>query len=112
MGSTNIYSHTEEVEVDTLDNLYKSEIDLLKIDTEGNELKVLNSAENLIKNTKFILLEIHKSKMFIGYNHEKIYEFMTKNNFIILNEFKFPMMMWSDVIFYNSNIVDIKKLDF
>ena len=39
------------VKVETLDNLFKDKkIDILKIDTEGNEIKVIQGAKNVIKN--------------------------------------------------------------
>jgi len=52
-----------EVEVDTLDSICKelnvSGIDLLKIDVEGAELDVLKGAEESLKFTKNIAMELH-----------------------------------------------------
>lgn len=48
------------VETDTVDSALKdiNEIDILKIDVEGAELKVLKGAYNTLKKTKYLLLEI------------------------------------------------------
>lgn len=44
------YKHAVEVDLDTLDNLFASEnIDVIKCDTEGNEINVLNGAWQLIE---------------------------------------------------------------
>lgn len=110
MGDKNIYSHKELVKTDLLKNFFKNKIDILKIDTEGNELKVLESCGDLLLDTKFILLEIHKSKMFDGYDHEEIFSFLKKNNYLMMKEFKFPFMMWSDVLFYNSKFFNFNNI--
>jgi FkbM family methyltransferase len=52
-----------EVEVDTLDNICKSQdvqrIDILKVDVEGAELEVLRGAEESLKVTRNIAMELH-----------------------------------------------------
>ena len=68
-------------------------IDLLKIDTEGHELEVLMGAKKTINENKvrYILIEIHSSKMYKNYSKKKIEVFLKKNNFILLKSFKFPL---------------------
>lgn len=105
MASKNLYTKTELVKIDRLCNLYNGNIDFLKIDTEGNELEVLKSCENLLNKTKFIFIEIHNSKMFKDYNSDLIYNFLKSNSFIEIKRFKFPLMRWNDVIFVNKNMV-------
>jgi len=52
-----------EVEVDTLDNIVSQlkvpRIDLLKVDVEGAELEVLKGAEESLKITRNIAMELH-----------------------------------------------------
>jgi FkbM family methyltransferase len=52
-----------EVEVDTLDDICKSQdvqrIDILKVDVEGAELEVLRGAEESLKVTRNIAMELH-----------------------------------------------------
>lgn len=58
-----VYSGREIVRapVQRLDDIWQSrgagKIDLLKIDVDGAELEVLKGAENLLKNTRFVLVE-------------------------------------------------------
>ena len=54
-------------------------IDLLKIDTEGHEMQVLNGAKDMLKNDiKFILIEFHLSKIYKNYDKLKIEEILKK----------------------------------
>ena len=47
-------------------------IDFLKIDVEGFEYNVLLGAKHIIKNVKFIMLEIQKNNMYSGYSKKKM----------------------------------------
>ena len=75
----------ELVKIITLDifivdnNLVK--IDLLKIDTEGNELNVLKGLEKKINIVNNILIEIHQRELFLNYNPEKIHQYLIDNGF-------------------------------
>ena len=80
-------------------------IDLLKIDTEGHEMQVLNGAKFLLKkNIKFILIEFHLSKMYKHYNSHKIESILSKNDFILVKKFKFPILMFEDRIYVKKKI--------
>ena len=81
--------------------IYK--IDLLKIDTEGHELEVLEGLRKKIKNIKFILIEFHFDKIYLNYSPKKIHNYLLKNNFILKAKFKFPFTRWEDRIYFNNN---------
>mgnify|MGYP001311801515 CR=1 FL=1 len=85
------------------DVLKKSKIDLLKIDTEGHELEVLEGLRKKIKNIKFILIEFHLDKIYLNYSPKKIHNCLLKNNFILKAKFKFPFTRWEDRIYFNNN---------
>lgn len=77
-------------------------IDLIKIDTEGHELKVLEGAGDFLKRcVKYIIIEFHNSNIFINYDPLKIEKFLKKNNFILKKSFKFPFTTWEDRIYLN-----------
>ena len=74
-------------------------IDFLKIDVEGYEYKVLLGAKDIIKNVKFIMIEIQKNDMYKNYSEKKIDNFLKKNNFVLIKSFNFPFMFFKDCIY-------------
>lgn len=100
------FIYEEKVNVMKLDdfcNDYKiSNIDLLKIDTEGHEKEVLEGALNLIKEKKikYILLEFHLSKMYKNYSINDLENFLDNFNFRLLKKYKFPFLPFEDRIYY------------
>ena len=77
-------------------------IDLIKIDTEGHELKVLEGAGDFLKRcVKYIIIEFHNSNIFINYDPLKIEKFLKKNNFTLKKSFKFPFTTWEDRVYLN-----------
>ena len=86
--TTDEYSDAHLVKVqlisNTLDNIIGNEthIDLLKLDTQGSELKILKGSLSLISRTKYILIECsvyeyNKGGCLIG----EIFDFMNCNGF-------------------------------
>ena len=78
----------ETIATSTLDKLLSSKgtiVDLLKIDVQGSELLVLEGAENILKKTQFIFLEVSFKKI---YNEiptfEEIYCWLNKRGFELL----------------------------
>ena len=105
-GSTkSSFIDEEKVNVMKLDDFcddYKiSNIDLLKIDTEGHEKQVLEGALNLIKEKKikYILLEFHLSNMFSNYSVNDLENFLDNYNFKLLKKYKFPFIPIEDRIY-------------
>jgi len=106
-------NHSFLVDCIALDDFFKKKekIDLLKIDTQGNELNVLKGSKKLLKNIKFIRLEL----MFYDY-YEKSYLFsdielfLKKFNFKIFNILEVQQNPinyktdWIEVLFYNTKI--------
>ena len=65
-------------------------IDILKIDTEGYEYKVIKGAKENIKNIQYIYFEHHFDNMLKkGYSFSDIHRYLTKNGF--KKEFKIKM---------------------
>ena len=76
-------------------------IDLLKIDTEGHELNVLKGVEKSLdkKIVKYILLEANLTKMYKNYNIEDIENFLQRKYYKIVKKFKFPLLNFEDRLY-------------
>lgn len=90
LTSTGNRLEKQEVEVTTLDAILEECSDvkqpiLLKIDTEGHELKVLQGASSLLRITDTVILEVSIAKRFEdGYEFEDLVVFMRDNGFSLL----------------------------
>lgn len=78
----------DEVQVDTLDNIFEhinEKISFIKIDTEGNELNVVLGARNILKNhCPIVCFEVNLT--FWAYNNQSIdllFNLFTQNNYIL-----------------------------
>ena len=60
---------------------------------------MLLGAKDIIKNVKFIMLEIQKNNMYSDYSKQKIEKLLKKNNFILIKSFNFPFMFFEDRIY-------------
>ena len=102
-GKLNNTNNLKKVKVISLDNFCKineiKQIDFLKIDVEGYEYKVLLGARDIIKNVKYVMLEVQKNDMYNDYSKENIENFLKKNNFILIKSFNFPFMFFKDCIY-------------
>jgi len=99
---------SEIVKTTTLDNFCKKNhiknIDLLKIDTEGHELEVLFGGKKTLKNNvKYLLIEIHRSKIYKNYKVNNIEKFLLEKKFILIKKFKFPFLAFEDRIYKKIN---------
>jgi FkbM family methyltransferase len=96
----------EEIDVYPLDSInfdFKN-IDMIKIDVEGYEEKVLKGAEKTFvkNNIKIILIEFHLSKMFKEYNYNNLINLLEKNGYTLYKKIKFPLAFWEDRIYIKS----------
>ena len=107
------YTHKEEVECDTLDNLINhyplSKNLMLKIDVQGNEMDVLKSAINNLSKFKLIQIELSLQTLYEGQAlYKEILNFMNEHNYDIWNIFpgykKLNGQLFQfDAVFYNKN---------
>ena len=84
--SKNNYSFEDEVKLKKLDDYFNekkiSEIDLLKIDTEGHEFYVLKGSLKVLPKIRYIYFEHHYDDMIKkGYTFSSIHDFLKQNNF-------------------------------
>ena len=94
------------IQLVTLDSFIEKhniqKVDLLKIDTEGYELNVLNGFEEKLVNVNVILFEHHYDLMIKkNYTFSDINNFLNKNGFIQKGKFKMPLRKTFEYIYIN-----------
>ena len=97
-----------DIDVIRLDEFFKSKklgiIDLIKIDTEGFELKVLKSLGEKIKNVKIIHFEHHFDDMIVkNYNLTNIHNYLMKNRFEKFFKIKMKFRKSFEYLYINKN---------
>ena len=85
--------------LDSFSFLKEKNIDLIKIDVEGFEEKVLEGGLLVLKKTKVVLIEFHKDDMYVNYNYKSIHQKLLNLNFKLYKIIKFPLMSWEDRIY-------------
>lgn len=82
-------------------HIKKQNIDLLKIDAEGNELEVLKGCQFLLQNKKikFILIEILNHNLYKNYNKKKIFSLLKKNNYYLIKKYKYLPLFAEDRLY-------------
>jgi FkbM family methyltransferase len=103
------------VQCQTLDNFAKknniNKIDILKFDTEGNELNILKGAKKTLKNTSIIYFEILSSKSFFSKKFNNVHNILLKNNFFLYKKKKIVTVSFlSNLIAFD--LIYIKKGDY
>jgi FkbM family methyltransferase len=102
-----IFVDEESVQVETIDNFCIEKkiqnIEILKIDTEGFELNVLEGAKESLQKTNIIIIEFQLNDMYLNYNPKKIEDILKKNNFTLMKSLKFPFMQYEDRIYINQD---------
>jgi FkbM family methyltransferase len=109
LNSKDNYYSSQKVRTLRLDYFLKKKkinrISLLKIDTEGYEMKVIKSLGSDIKKIKYILLELKFIHFYKNYSQKKIGKYLLKNKFILIKNFKNPMMHYQDSLYINKKIL-------
>ena len=78
-------------------------VDLVKIDTEGYEYEILKGAESSLKNIKIILFEHHYDRMIKkNYKFRDMYSLLKKNSFVLKYKSKMPFRKTFEYIFFNN----------
>ena len=99
----NMIKKKVKVKITTLNNIFKKiklkQLDLVKIDTEGHELQVLQGIGKTIQKIKIVLIEFRNDNVYKNYNSIKIHNNLIKNNFYLSKIFKFPFSTWEDRIY-------------
>ncbi len=106
-NSKNNFVNSYKVRTITLDNFLKNKNlknILLKIDVEGNEFNVLKGARTQIKNINMVLIEKQFFSLHKNYNYTLSHNFLIKNKFKLVKNFKFPLFNFEDKLYMNTSI--------
>ncbi len=72
-----------DVKTDTIDNFCEensiNSIDILKIDTEGSEIEVLEGSKNILNKTNIILIEVLDERKNFDEKYKRVIEILEKN---------------------------------
>ena len=83
-GNLNKQFESFDVRTDTIDNFCNEQgidfIDILKIDTEGSELEVLNGANNMLNKTNIVLIEVLDEKKKFEEKYKRVIDILEKNH--------------------------------
>ena len=80
-------------------------IDFLKIDTEGYEYEAILGLRNKLKNVKFIFFEHHYDNMILkNYKFRDIHKVLIDNNFLQVLKIKMPLRKSFEYIYENKSI--------
>jgi FkbM family methyltransferase len=104
-----------KVECQTLDDFSKknkiNKIDVLKFDTEGNELNILKGTKKILKNTGIVYFEILSRKNYFKLKSSKIHNILLKNNFFLYKKKKIiTVSLLSNLIAYD--LIYLKNSDY
>ena len=73
-----------DVNTDTIDNFCKEKgidfIDILKIDTEGSEIEVLEGAQNMLNKTNILLIEVLDERKNFKQKYQNVINILEKNH--------------------------------
>ena len=104
----NVFLSKEKVKVEKIDDFFYQKkinaIDILKIDTEGFELNVIEGAINTLQKTRIIIKEFLSHDMYLNYDPKKIEDFLITNNFLLIKSIKYPLVKYEDRVYINKNI--------
>jgi FkbM family methyltransferase len=85
-----VLNEEEVVDVKVLDEMVRDHQlpfpDLIKVDVQGFELKVLRGAKNTIKNCKYLILELSFEEVYLTQEPlSNIFKFLEDNNFVLVD---------------------------
>lgn len=80
----------------TLDSFNFTDIDLIKIDVEGYEMEVIKGAQETLKSTQYLMIELNNNTKKYGSNNVEVEKYIGSLGFKVL------INQWPDKIFYRT----------
>jgi len=85
-----------DIRMTTIDSLKYSDVDLIKIDVEGYEMKVLKGAEKTFKESQYLMIELNNNTKKYGSSNANVEKYLGENGFKVLIDH------WPDKVFYRT----------
>jgi hypothetical protein len=83
-----------------------TQLDLMKVDTEGYEYFVMLGSDEFLKDFNYIIFEHHYDNMIIKrYKFSQINMLLKKNNFTQMLKLKMPFRKTFEYIYFNKKIL-------
>ena len=87
-----------DIQLHTVDSFDFKNVDLIKIDVEGYEMRVLKGAEKILKTCQFLMIELNNNSKKYQSSNIEIEQYLFQLGFRVL------INMWPDKVFVNNNI--------
>ena len=86
-----------KVRMVALDDLEIENVDLIKIDVEGYEMRVLKGAEKLLQTTNYVMIELNNNTKKYGSSNADVERYLSKSGY------KELMSHWPDKVYYRTS---------
>ena len=87
-----------DIQLHTIDSFNFKNVDLIKIDVEGYEMRVLKGAEKTLNTCQFLMIELNNNSKKYQSSNIEIEQYLSQTGFRILID------IWPDKVFVNNNI--------
>jgi FkbM family methyltransferase len=87
-----------DIQLHIIDSFDFKNVDLIKIDVEGYEMRVLKGAEKTLKTCQFLMIELNNNSKKYQSSNIEIEEYLSQTGFRVLID------IWPDKVFVNNNI--------
>ena len=92
--NTRVIQEKGDTKICTIDSLNLDNIDLIKIDVEGYEMRVLEGATQTLKSVKFLMIELNNNTKKYGSNNLQVEKHIESLGFRTL------ISIWPDKVYY------------